>query len=248
MKTSFYFFLWFIVYYLIGLTGSQLLIQNDFFVALILVFFISRLDNSLFAKEVQYQTNLNRTYIFEIFYTDDSKQMLKLTRQKMWGQVIWAIYCILTVGGLLALHNDDFIAYGIFGFFGVMSMIASSKLFNQCRALKENGLPTFDESPYASDEDSYHKYCELRTQYSAQQLLPQVPFISKRVNIASIIFAVACIGGGVFYLFIILFGIEKINMLFSAMLIWALLAVFFGVKDLWSSIRILQGKPIPSIK
>ena len=35
MKTSFYFFLWFVVYYLIGLTGSQLLIQNDFFVALI---------------------------------------------------------------------------------------------------------------------------------------------------------------------------------------------------------------------
>ena len=28
MKTSFYFFLWFIVYYLIGLTGIPLLIQN----------------------------------------------------------------------------------------------------------------------------------------------------------------------------------------------------------------------------
>lgn len=68
MKTSFYFFLWFIVYYLIGLTGNQLLIQNDFFVALILVFFISRLDNKFFSKETQYQANLNRAYIFEIFY------------------------------------------------------------------------------------------------------------------------------------------------------------------------------------
>lgn len=65
MKTSFYFFLWFIIYYLIGLTGSQLLIQNDFFVALILVFFISKIINKLLYKEIQYQANLNRTYIFE---------------------------------------------------------------------------------------------------------------------------------------------------------------------------------------
>lgn len=58
MKTSFYFFLWFIVYYLIGLTGSQILIQNDFFVALILVFFVSRLDSKLYYKEAQYQAAL----------------------------------------------------------------------------------------------------------------------------------------------------------------------------------------------
>lgn len=57
MKTSFYFLFWFIVYYLIGLTGNQLLIQNDLFVALILVFFISRFDSKLFHKETQYQAN-----------------------------------------------------------------------------------------------------------------------------------------------------------------------------------------------
>ena len=85
MKTSFYFFLWFIVYYLIGLTGSQLLIQNDFFAALILVFCISRLDNKLFSKEIQYQTNLNRAYIFEIFYSNDSEKMAKVVRQRFEG-------------------------------------------------------------------------------------------------------------------------------------------------------------------
>lgn len=125
MKTSFYFFLWFVVYYLIGLTGSQLLIQNDFFVALILVFFISRLDSKLFYKEAQYQANLNRAYIFEIFYSNDAKKMGKTIRQRCLGQTVWAIYCILTVAGLLALHNTDVVAYVIFGFFGVMSMIAS---------------------------------------------------------------------------------------------------------------------------
>ncbi len=95
MKTSFYFFLWFIVYYLIGLTGSQLLIQNDFFVALLLVFFISRLDRKFFSQETQYQANLNRAYIFEIFYNNDEDKMAKIARQRFLGQAVWAIYCIL---------------------------------------------------------------------------------------------------------------------------------------------------------
>lgn len=143
MKTSFYFFLWFIIYYLIGLTGSQLLIQNDFFVALILVFFISKIINKLLYKEIQYQANLNRTYIFEIFYSNDVKKMLKIARQKFLTQTIWAIYCMLTIAGLLALHNTDLFIYVVFGLIGVMSMIASSKSFSQYRTIKENGLPPF---------------------------------------------------------------------------------------------------------
>ena len=248
MKTSFYFFLWFIVYYLIGLTGSQLLIQNDFFVALILVFFISRLDNKLFSRETQYQANLNRAYIFEIFYNNDVDKMTKIARQQFLGQTIWAIYCILTVAGLFALHNTDFVAYAIFGFFGIMSMIASSKLYSQYRKIKENGLPPFDESQFSADEESYRRYCELRSQYSAIELQPKMPSISRWVNIASIVFSIACICGGLFYLFLILFGIGHINMLFSAMLIWSVVAVYFGVKDLISSIQILQRKPTPSLK
>lgn len=248
MKTSFYFFLWFIVYYLIGLTGNQLLIQNDFFVALILVFFISRLDSKLFHKETQYQANLNRAYIFEIFYSNDTDKMIEIVKQRFLGQTIWAIYCILTVAGLLAMHNTDIIAYAIFGFFGIVSMIASSKIFSQYRAIKENGLPAFNDSQFSEDEESYMRYCELRRQYSSQELQPHAPSMSKWVNVVSIIFAFACIGGGLFYLFLILFGASHINLLFSAMLIWAVLAVYFGIKDIISSVRILQKKPIPTLK
>lgn len=248
MKTSFYFFLWFIVYYLIGLTGSQILIQNDFFVALILVFFISRLDSKLFYKETQYQTNLNRAYIFEIFYSNNAEKLEKTVRQRFLGQTVWAIYCVLTVAGLLALHNTDVVAYVIFGLFGVMSMIASSKLFSQYRTIKDNGLPAFEDSQFSDDVESYKRYCDLSSQYSASELQPHTPSLSKWVNIASIIFAIACIGVGLFYLFLILFEVSHINMLFSAMLLWAVLAVFFGIKDLISSIRILQKKPIPTLK
>lgn len=248
MKTSFYFFLWFIVYYLIGLTGSQLLIQNDFFVALILVFCISRLDNKMFMQETLYQANLNRAYIFEIFYSNDVNELAKVARQRFIGQTVMAIYCILTVAGLLALRNTDIVAYAIFGFFGIVSMISSSKFFSQYRAIKNNGLPLFENSQFADDSESYIRYCELRSQYSAQELQPKAPSISKWINIASIVFAVACIGGGLYYLFLILFDINHINILFSAMLIWAVLALYFGCKDIISSIRILQKRPIPTLK
>lgn len=248
MKTSFYFFLWFIVYLLIGLTGNKLLIQNDFFVALIFVFLISRLDSKLFHKEAQYQANLNRAYIYEIFYCNDSDKMEKIVRQKFIGQTIWAIYCILTVAGLLAIGNSDIFAYFIFGVFGIASMVASSKLFTQLRELKENGLPRFDESEFAGEENGYRQYCELRKQYSAEELLPKAPSISKWVNIASIVFAIACIIGGVIYLYLFIFGVGKINLLFSAIIIWAILAIYFGVRDLIGSIRILMKKPMPSLK
>lgn len=248
MKTSFYFFFWFIIYYLIGLTGSSLLIQNDFFVALIIVFFLTRLDRKLFAPELIYQANLNRGYDFEIFYRNDTKKMMKLLKQQCLGQTIMAIYCLLTIVGLLTLSNSDIVAYVIFGFFGIMSMVGSSKTFNQYRDVRENGLPDFSDSQHSEDEEAYTRYKELCQSYTYEQLLPHAPKMSKWLNIASIVFAVACIGGGLFYLIVILFGPDNINVLFSAMLIWSVLAIYFGVKDLIDSIRGLKEIPTPTLK
>lgn len=248
MKTSFYFFFWIIVYFLFDLTGNAFLIQNGFVVALILVFILARLDRKLFAPELIYQNNLNLWYVFEIFYSNDGKKMAKILKNQCIGQTVMAVYCLLTVAGLLALGSDDIFTYVIFGFFGIAMMIASSKTFSQYRSIKEEGLPDFGDSPYAAYEQSYMQYCEQRQIYTAKQLVPKAPKMSKWVNIASIVFAVACLGGGLFYLIVILFGVGKMNLLFSAMLIWAVLAVFFGAKDLIDSIRGLKGIPTPTLK
>ena len=50
--------------------------------------------------------------------TKIATKMAKIARQRFWGQAVWAIYCILTVFGLLALRNTDIVAYAIFGLFG----------------------------------------------------------------------------------------------------------------------------------
>ena len=98
------------------------------------------------------------------------------------------------------------------------------------------------------DEEAYTRYKELCQSYTYEQLLPHAPKMSKWLNIASIVFAVACIGGGLFYLIVILFGPDNINVLFSAMLIWSVLAIYFGVKDLIDSIRGLKEIPTPTLK
>lgn len=63
-----------------------------------------------------------------------------------------------------------------------------------------------------------------------------------------VILAVACLGGGLFYLILMLSGLFKMNLLFSAMVIWSVLAIFFGAKDLIDSIKGLKGIPSPTLK
>lgn len=249
MKTSFYFFLWFIIYYLIDLTGNSMLMANDFVIALILVFIVSRIDGRLCAKEKIYQHTLNMQYIYEIFYKGNLKAMLAIVRRELIWQTVWAVYCIITVFGLIAFRSDQIVAYLIFGFFGVLSMIASVRMQKIYHSLKTQGLPPFHLSQYAASSKGFNEYCEKRRAgYSPEALRPVRPPESKAVNIISIVFALACALGGIVYFAVIIFSPTPFNLLMSAMMIWAVLALYFGIKDLIDSIAILRGKPIPSIR
>ena len=248
MKTSFYFFLWFIIYWLIGLTGSPLLIQNGFIVALVVVYIISWLDRKWFAAEKVYENQLNLVYIFEIFYRGEVKKMIAIYRNKLIWEVVWTVYCFLTVVSLFIFSHNSFVAIIIFAIFGAITMVSSFKTFNMYSDLRQHGLPSFEDSPYGLLSDQYRNYCSLRSEYTPEQLLPEIPSISKWVNIASIIFAILCILGGIAYMMIIFITGQSLNLAFSPMLIWSVLAIYFGVKDLIESIRLLKGRPVPNIK
>ena len=247
MKTSFYFFLWFIVYYLISLTGVAALVNNSFVVALVLVYLISRLNGRLFAQDIAYQSNLNKWYIFEIFYSNEPHELSKILRNRVIGETVWALYCILTVFGLLLMGARDFLIIGVFGFLGVISMVASSRNFNRMREINENGLPPFDQSPYAPLSPEYIAYREARAAYTAEQLRPKAPAISKWVNILSIIFAVLCSLIGMLYMVMLIGSLGNMQMLEVTFLIYGVLAIYFGIKDLVTSIRALCHKPTPTL-
>lgn len=247
MKTSFYFFLWFIVYYLIGLTGFPALVNNSFVVALVLVYLISRLNAKLFAQDIAYQANLNKWYIFEIFYSNEPRKLTRILRNRVIGETVWALYCILTVFGLLLIGARDFLVLGIFGFLGVISMVASSRNFNRMRDINENGLPPFDRSPYAPLSPEYIAYREARAAYTAEQLRPQAPAISKWVNIMSIVFAALCSLIGLLYMVLLTGSLGNMQILDVTFLIYGVLAIYFGIKDLVTSIRALCHKPTPTL-
>ncbi|MDE7385755.1 MAG: hypothetical protein K2N28_01305 [Muribaculaceae bacterium] len=247
MKTSFYFFLWFIVYYLIGLTGVPALVNNSFVVALILVYLISRLNSKLFAQDIAYQANLNKWYIFEIFYSNEPRKLTRILRNRVIGETVWALYCILTVFGLLLIGARDFLVLGVFGFLGVISMVASSRNFNRMRDINENGLPSFDQSPYAPLSPEYIAYREARAAYTAEQLRPQAPAISKWVNIMSIVFAALCSLIGLLYMILLIGTLGNMQILDVTFLIYGVLAIYFGVKDLVASIRALCHRPTPTL-
>ncbi|MDE6402620.1 MAG: hypothetical protein K2K86_02295 [Muribaculaceae bacterium] len=247
MKTSFYFFLWFIVYYLIGLTGIPALVNNSFVVALILVYLISRLNSKLFAQDIAYQANLNKWYIFEIFYSNEPRKLTRILRNRVIGETVWALYCILTVFGLLLIGARDFLVLGVFGFLGVISMVASSRNFNRMRDINENGLPSFDQSPYAPLSPEYIAYREARAAYTTEQLRPQAPAISKWVNIMSIVFAALCSLIGLLYMILLIGTLGNMQILDVTFLIYGVLAIYFGVKDLVTSIRALCHRPTPSL-
>ncbi len=247
MKTSFYFFLWFIVYFLIGLTGVPFLMNHAFLSAWVFVYLIGKACDKLFEPENSYQINLNRALIFEIFYNNEADKLIQIMRRRLVADTILAIYCILTVAGLVAFGAHDYFAYAIFGFFGIVSMIRSCKTFNQYRSVKENGLPQFNESMFAYDDEAYQEYSKYRAEYTAEEMAPEAPKMSKWLNCVALLFSALCFIGGLLYTIIIL-GYGEINFMASAMLIWSMLAIYYGMKDFISSIQLLRGKPVPTLR
>ena len=244
MKTSFYFFLWFIVYYLISLTGVPALMNNSFLVALVLVYLISRLNGRLFAKDIAYQATLNKWYIFEAFYSHEPRKIVNMLRDSVIGNSIWALYCILTVFGLLMLGIYNYLIIGVFGILGVISMVASSRNFNRMRDIKENGLPPFDKSPYAVFTPEYNHYSMNRSIATAEALKPTPPAISKWVNILSIVFASLCTLIGIGYVILLVINsIGDMYLIDVTFLLYGVLAIYYGIRDLINSIRALCHKP-----
>lgn len=244
MKTSFYFFLWFIVYYLINLTGVPAIVNNSFLVALLLVYLVSRLNGKLFAKDIMYQIMLNRWYIFEAFYSNQPHKIVNMMRGSVIGNSIWALYCILTVFGLLMLGIYNYLIIGVFGILGAISMVASSREFNRMRDIKENGLPPFDKSPYAALTPEYNDYSMNRSIASAEALKPAPPAISRWVNILSIIFAVLCTLIGIGYVILMLINsIGNMYLIDVTFLMYGALAIYYGIRDLINSIRALRHRP-----
>ena len=99
MKTSFYFVAWILVYVLIDILNIQLLKENSFVAACVIVWGGAYIMNKVFATNVQNQHIREIAKFYEKIYTDDVSGL----RKEVFKDLILEILNIMTVFTILFL-------------------------------------------------------------------------------------------------------------------------------------------------
>lgn len=242
MKTSFYFFLWIIIYPLLGLIHSPWIYQNSFIVALFVVWVLSWILNKNMPDTLRYEKVSEMTAIMEEVYNGDISAFRTRLSRKVTIDFITAVY--MGVAFVFILFSmirgggaDDWIALLIFGFFAFGTISRAVKLNQVNFRLKYN--PTREECAKAIEEIyrvDYSSYHNARMYTNAEAMLPPRPKNFKIFQIFSLIIAIICALFGLFYLImsIILLAENRSAEAISGGIMYFLygsLAAYFGIKD-----------------
>lgn len=252
MKTSFYFFIWIIIYPLLALLHNQWIYQNSFIVALIIVWALSWLINRNMPEIIRYEGISNRVEILEEVFSGDISSFRKRLSKMMTIEFITSIYFGVTfvfiLFSMVRGNADDWIALLIFGFFAFGAITKAFKINKANNELKHN--PSRDECEaivetiFGLDYSSYYNY---RRQVNANEFLPQEPRGFKAFQIVSLIFAIICFLFGLFYLIssiIILVENSGVKTISASIMyfLYGSLAAYFGIKDCFNSISYFRRR------
>ena len=254
MKTSFYFFLWIIIYPLLGLLHNPFIDQNSFIVALFIVWILSWILNKNMPDTLRYEKVSEITTILEEVYQGNVKAfMLRLSRL-VTVEFITAIYLgvafVFVLFSMVRGSADDWIALLIFGFFAFGAITRAFKLNQAYGRVKLN--PTQEECAAALHEVyrvDYTSYYSARVHTSPESLLPPQPKHFKSFQIFSLIIAVVCSLFGLYFLvmsIIILSGNQSAEAISGGIMyfLYGSLAAYFGLKDIVSCISYFRRKGI----
>lgn len=241
MKTSFYFFLWIIIYPLLGLIHSPWIYQNSFIVALFIVWALSWFLNKNMPDTLRYESISEMTDIMEEVYIGNVKAFRQRLTRRVTVDFITAVYMgvafVFILFSMVRGNADDWIALLVFGFFAFGTISRTVKLNQVNNRLKYN--PTTEECAVALQEIyriDYSSYYNARRFTTAEAMLPPQPKHFKAFQIFSMIIAIICALFGFFYLIMSLVmlvenrGPEAISggiMYF----LYGSLATYFGLKD-----------------
>ena len=242
MKTSFYFFLWIIIYPLLGLIHSPWIYQNSFIVALFVVWGLSWILNRQMPDTLRYEGITEMSSIMEDVYTGNIQAFRKRLSRRVTVDFISAIY--MGVAFVFILFTmvrgsgaDDWIALLVFGFFAFATISRAVKLNQVNQRLKYN--PSREECAAVISEIyrmDYSTYYNARLHTSAVAMLPPQPRHFKAFQICSLIIAIICGLFGLFYLImsIIILAENRGPAAISGGIMYFLygsLATYFGIKD-----------------
>lgn len=241
MKTSFYFFLWIIIYPLLGLIHSPWVYQNSFIVALFIVWILSWILNRNMPDTIRYEGASEMARVLEEVYTGDIRSFRRRLSQRVTVDFLTAIYLgvafIFILFSMVKGSADDWIALLIFGFFAFGAISRAFKLNRINNLIKLN--PTPEECANAVHEIyrvDYSSYYNARQYSTAEAMLPPQPKHFQAFQIFSLIIAIICALFGLFYLIfsIIILAENRGPEAISGGIMYFLygsLATYFGIKD-----------------
>lgn len=241
MKTSFYFFLWIIIYPLLGLFHNQWIYQNSFIVALFIVWGLSWFLNKNMPDTLRYEKMSGMVDILENVFTGNVKAFMKRLSRMVTIDFITAVYLgaafVFVLFSMMRGSADDWIALAVFGFFAFGTLSRAVRLNNVYRQIKRT--PTAEECAAVVDETfavNYEEYYNTRILSSVDAMLPPQPRYFTAFQILSLIIAIVCALFGLFFLIlsvIILSGNGGPAAISGGImnLLYGSLATYFGIKD-----------------
>lgn len=252
MKTSFYFFLWIIIYPLLGLLHNPWVYQNSFIVALIAVWGLSWLLNRLMPETLRYERAATSATILEEVYSGNVAAVKRRLSRNVTIDFVSAIYFGVTfvfiLFSMVKGSADDWIGLLIFGFFAFVTISSAFRLNQAYSQLKRNPTPdecvNVVENLYKMD---YASYYEGRLHASSLEMLPPRPRYFTAFQIVSLIIAILCGLLGIVTLIyaIIILSLQHSPEAISAGIMYFLygsLAAYYGIKDTISSILLIKRK------
>lgn len=252
MKTSFYFFLWIIIYPLLSLFHNPWVYQNSFIVALFIVWGLSWILNKNMPDTIGYERVSEMVTILEEVYTGNVKAFMHRLSRMVTVEFITSIYLgvafVFVLFSMVRGSADDWIALLIFGFFAFGAISRAVKLNQMFIRIKHN--PTPEECAAVVSEAfrvDYSGYYHSRVHTTAEAMLPPQPRHFKAFQIFSLIIAIICALFGLFYLVmsIIMLAENRSAEAISGGIMYFLygsLAAYFGIKDSVSCINYFRNK------
>lgn len=241
MKTSFYFVAWILVYVLIDILNIQLLKENSFVAACVIVWGGAYIMNKVFATNVLNQLVREEFQFFEKIYTDDVVGLKKQIFKELILEVSATAYLLLAIIGFATLNIGEFIEYAVFGFFFLLSCKNSYMILVKYNSIKNIGylseLTKDNITNFLTEKeiDCYNSYCNERNECSFEELFPPKEHSYKMYQITSVVFSAICILLGVVllvYWFPLFFFANQGGILITAMVLYASMAIYYGIKDL----------------
>lgn len=254
MKTSFYFVFWILIYPILALLNNDFINSHSFLVALISVFALSWLLKQLMPNIFFYEEVVQTAPIAEDTYKNDITAIKKRLSHDGLIETVIAVYFTITFISTF-LFAPNWFELALFGIFAFATIARAYNFLNAKHQLSEDPTPeTCVEVVEKVYNINYEAYYNNRQNLTYAGMFPPRPKRFKAFQIASLIIAIVCtiLGQICFgrWLLILLngasFGVDifALASISSVFLLYGSLALYFGIKDIITSVRSFKFHPV----